>query len=177
MNSRLSSKSKGIFYCRPHRLDREVKKRGEKMFYQLRLAETKDMNAIEAFLKKAGTSHKGLEEAKSQFIMMEDPPDEIVACLGMEEFENKKGLLRSLVVSDKLSQGHIVSLFQSMQVLCEKRGIQTLYLIANKRTSLDFLEVLGFKQAAAIPEELDGSEHVSDSLKVNGAVLMEKTST
>lgn len=62
------------------------------MFYQLRLAETKDMNAIEAFLKKAGTSHKGLEEAKSQFIMMEDPPDEIVACLGMEEFENKKGL-------------------------------------------------------------------------------------
>lgn len=77
------------------------------MFYQLRLAETKDMNAIEAFLKKAGTSHKGLEEAKSQFIMMEDPPDEIVACLGMEEFENKKGLLRSLVVSDKLSQGQI----------------------------------------------------------------------
>ncbi len=138
----------------------------------------KDMNAIEAFLKKAGTSHKGIEEAKSQFIMMEDPPDEIVACLGMEEFENKKGLLRSLVVSDKLSQPepHIVSLFQSMQVLCEKRGIQTLYLVANKRTSMDFLEVLGFKQAAAIPEELDGSEHVSDSLSVNGAVLMEKTS-
>ena len=54
------------------------------------------MNAIEAFLKKAGTS-KGLEEAKSQFIMMEDPPDEIVACLGMEEFENKKGLCALVV--------------------------------------------------------------------------------
>lgn len=41
---------------------------------------------------------------------------------------------------------------------------------------MDFLEVLGFKQAAAIPDELDESEHVSDSLNVNGAVLMEKTS-
>ena len=176
MNCRLSSKSKGIFYCRPHRLDREVKKRGEKMFYQLRLAETKDKDAIEAFLKEAGTKHKGIEVNHGQFIMMEDSQKKIVACLGMEEFEKKKGLLRSLVVSDKLSQGHIVSLFQSMQVLCEKREIHTLYLVANKRTSMDFLEVLGFKQAAAIPEELDGSEHVSDSLSVNGAVLMEKTS-
>ncbi|MEC1259261.1 hypothetical protein P9D34_02140 [Bacillus swezeyi] len=145
------------------------------MFYQLRLAEEKDINVIEAFLKEAGTSHKGIEENRSQFIMMEDPPNKIVACLGMEELENEKGLLRSLVVSDKLSQGHIVSLFQGMQVLCEKRGIHTLYLVANNGTSMDFLEVMGFKRAGSLPEELCGSEHVSDSLNVSGAVLMVKT--
>lgn len=90
--------------------------------------------------------------------------------------KTKKDCCARLSCLTRLSQGHIVSLFQSMQVLCEKRGIQTLYLVANKRTSMDFLEVLGFKQAAAIPDELDESEHVSDSLNVNGAVLMEKTS-
>ncbi|MFN2744612.1 MULTISPECIES: GNAT family N-acetyltransferase [Bacillus] len=145
------------------------------MFYQLRLAEAKDIHAIEAFLREAGTSHKGIDEKKSQFIMMENPPNKIVACLGMEEMENEKGLLRSLVVSDKLNQGHIVSLFQGMQVLCEKRGIHTLYLVANNRKSMDFLEVMGFKQAEVVPEELCQSEHISDSLKVNGAVLMVKT--
>lgn len=176
MNSRFSSKSKGIFYCRPHRLNREAKKRGEKMFYQLRLADAKDMDAIESFLKEAGTSHKGIEANHGQFIMMEDPQKKIVACLGMEEFQKKKGLLRSLVVSDQISQAHIVSLFQSMQALCDKREIHTLYLIANKRTSMDFLEVLGFKQAENVPNELYHSEHVSESLKVNGAVLMVKTS-
>ncbi|MEC1535136.1 hypothetical protein P9D55_03815 [Bacillus sonorensis] len=146
------------------------------MFYQLRLAETKDKDAIEAFLKEAGTSHKGIEVNHGQFITMEDSQKKIVACLGMEEFEKKKGLLRSLVVSDKLSQGHIVSLFQSMQVLCEKREIHTLYVIANKRTSMDFLEVLGFKQLENVPNELYESEHVSESLKTKGAVLMVKTS-
>ena len=43
----------------------------------------------------------------------------IAACLGIEKFRGGKGLLRSLVMSDRLNQSHIVTLFQSMDVLCK----------------------------------------------------------
>ncbi|MDA7025382.1 hypothetical protein PJ311_02005 [Bacillus sp. CLL-7-23] len=147
------------------------------MFYQLRLAEKRDKDAIRSFLTEAGTSYKGIDEEKSHFILMEDCQKKIVACLGMEKIENEKGLLRSLVVSDQLNQGHVVSLFQSMQVLCEKREIHTLYLVTNKQTSVNLLEVLGFKQTENKPNELIQSQHASVSLEANEAVLMMKKLT
>ncbi|MCY9195269.1 hypothetical protein MOE86_00800 [Bacillus atrophaeus] len=146
------------------------------MFYQLRAAREKDGETIEAFLKQAGTNHAGVNRSKTRFIILEDSAKQIAACLGMENFSKGKGLLRSLVVSDKLSQSHIVTLFQSMEVLCEKHEIKTVYLIANQHSSVDFLQVMGFTQADSVPEELYDSDHFRESLQTEGSILMKKTS-
>ncbi len=100
----------------------------------------------------------------------------IAACLGIEKFSGGKGLLRSLVMSDRLNQSHIVTLFQSMDVLCKKHEIQDVYLVANQPSSAEFLNVMGFEACADAPDELYTSEHFRNSLCTEGSFLMVKTS-
>ncbi len=153
-----------------------MQKRGERMFYQLRVAREKDGDGLEAFLKQAKTSCEGVRENFTQFLMLEDSEKNIAGCLGIEKISCGQGLLRSLVISDKLHQGHIVTLFQSMELLCEKHQIKTVYLIANQHSSADFLAALGFEPAESVPEELCSSGHFCESQQREGAVLMKKAS-
>lgn len=90
------------------------------MYYQLRIATEEDVPAINAFLEK-GQAKGGVTLAeRTAFVVMEDADGQLAGCLGLEQFNEQEGLLRSLVISDKLGQGHIVSLFQSVQTLGEK---------------------------------------------------------
>ncbi|QIW81732.1 GNAT family N-acetyltransferase [Bacillus tequilensis] len=146
------------------------------MFYQLRVAREKDRGVLEEFLKQAKTNHEGVKEDFAQFLMLEDGEKNIAGCLGIEKIGCDQGLLRSLVISDKLHQGHIVTLFQSMELLCEKHQIKTVYLIANQHSSADFLKAMGFEPAESIPEELFTSHHFRESRQTEGAVLMKKAS-
>ncbi|NTU25929.1 hypothetical protein HPX95_07020 [Bacillus tequilensis] len=146
------------------------------MFYQLRVAREKDRGVLEEFLKQAKTNHEGVKEDLAQFLMLEDGEKNIAGCLGIEKIGCDQGLLRSLVISDKLHQGHIVTLFQSMELLCEKHQIKTVYLIANQHSSADFLTAMGFEPAESVPEELFTSHHFRESRQTEGAVLMKKAS-
>ncbi|MDR4433360.1 GNAT family N-acetyltransferase [Bacillus tequilensis] len=146
------------------------------MFYQLRVAREKDRGVLEEFLKQAKTNHEGVKEDFAQFLMLEDGEKNIAGCLGIEKIGCDQGLLRSLVISDKLHQGHIVTLFQSMELLCEKHQIKTVYLIANQHSSADFLKAMGFEPAESVPEELFTSHHFRESRQTEGAVLMKKAS-
>ncbi|SPU05195.1 YwlB [Bacillus tequilensis] len=131
---------------------------------------------LEEFLKQAKTNHEGVKEDFAQFLMLEDGEKNIAGCLGIEKIGCDQGLLRSLVISDKLHQGHIVTLFQSMELLCEKHQIKTVYLIANQHSSADFLKAMGFEPAESVPEELFTSHHFRESRQTEGAVLMKKAS-
>ncbi|MES1031134.1 hypothetical protein FOA26_03245 [Bacillus velezensis] len=146
------------------------------MFYQLRVARDQDTEALQAFLKKADTAHAEIDQQISRFIVLEDSEKMIAACLGIEKFSGGKGLLRSLVMSDRLNQSHIVTLFQSMDVLCKKHEIQDVYLVANQPSSAEFLNVMGFEACADAPDELYTSEHFRNSLCTEGSFLMVKTS-
>ncbi|KXZ17250.1 hypothetical protein AXI59_14680 [Bacillus nakamurai] len=146
------------------------------MFYQLRVARDKDTEALETFLRQADTAHAEIDQSVSRFIMLEDSEKQIAACLGIEKVSGGKGLLRSLVMSDRLNQSHIVTLFQSMEVLCEKHQIKDVYLVANQISSAEFLNVMGFETCGEMPEELYASEHFRDSLRTKGSFLMVKTS-
>lgn len=157
-------------------MEERTQKRGERMFYQLRVAREKDGDVLEAFLKQAKTSYEGVKEGFTQFLMLEDSEKNIAGCLGIEKISCDQGLLRSLVISDKLHQGHIVTLFQSMEVLCEKHQIKTVYLVANQHSSADFLTAIGFERADSVPEELFSSDHFCESRQTEGAVLMKKAS-
>lgn len=147
------------------------------MFYQLKIAEEKDLNRLTDFVEKAGISSEGLGNLIDYFVIMEDGNNEVVACIGVEPLD-ENGLLRSLVVSDKLKQAHIVTLFQSIQTLAEKRGITSLFLVTNKEASVQFLSLMGFSQIEpdVIPNELLGLEHMSGSLEDPNAKIMVKSS-
>jgi N-acetylglutamate synthase-like GNAT family acetyltransferase len=129
------------------------------------------------FVEKAGVSSEGFESLIDYFVMMENGENEIVACIGVEP-NNEHGLLRSLVVSDKLKQAHILTLFQSIQTLAEQKGINNLFLVTNKEASVQFLALMGFKEIDRnlIPNQLLTLEHIRSSLEDSHAKIMVKSS-
>lgn len=147
------------------------------MFYQLKIAETKDVERLTMFVEEAGISSEGIANLIDYFVIMENGENEIVACIGVEPVKNT-GLLRSLVVSDKLKQAHIVTLFQSIQTLSEKRGITDLFLVTNKEASVQFLSLMGFHNLKAdlVPSEMLSIDHMKDSLEDPNAKVMVKSS-
>ncbi len=147
------------------------------MFYQLKIAENKDVERLTMFVEKAGISSEGIAHLIDYFVLMENGENEIVACIGVEPVNNT-GLLRSLVVSDKLKQAHIVTLFQSIQTLSEKRGITDLFLVTNKEASVQFLSLMGFQNLNAdlVPSEMLSIDHMKDSLEDPNAKVMVKSS-
>lgn len=147
------------------------------MYYQLRIATEEDTPAINAFLEK-GQAKGGVTIAeRTSFVVMEDADGELAGCLGLERLNEQEGLLRSLVISDKLGQGHIVSLFQSVQTLGEKQGVDTFYVVANHSSSHDFLALMGFTPIEEIPESVWVSEHAKESLGKEQAVVLQKTAS
>ncbi|WP_026563096.1 hypothetical protein [Bacillus sp. J37] len=147
------------------------------MFYQLKIAENQDIERLTMFVEKAGISSEGIADLIDYFVLMENGEKEIVACIGVEPV-NKTGLLRSLVVSDKLKQAHIVTLFQSIQTLAEKRGITNLFLVTNKEASVQFLSLMGFQKlnSELVPAEMMTIDHMKDSLEDPNAKVMIKSS-
>lgn len=146
------------------------------MFYQLRMAESKDALKLKEFMTIAGVSTAGVEENIASFVIMEDQQEEIAACLGIERYE-QDGLLRALVVSDKLDQAHILSLFKSAGSLGKKMAVSRLYLITNRQSSMDFLKFAGFEAVdGEVPGHLLHSEHVKESMQKKGATLMARNS-
>ncbi|WP_226669310.1 GNAT family N-acetyltransferase [Metabacillus litoralis] len=146
------------------------------MFYQLKIAEEKDLERVTDFVEKADVSSDGISEIIEYFMLMENGENEIVACIGVQPL-NENGLLRSLVVSDKLKQAHILTLFQSIQTLAENKGMNHLFLVTNKEASVQFLSLMGFEEIepTAIPEELLTLEHMNGSLKEDNAKIMRRS--
>ncbi|PCK19718.1 general stress acyl- n-acyltransferase [Bacillus pumilus] len=147
------------------------------MYYQLRMATEEDAPAINAFLEK-GQAKGGVKIVEhTAFVVMEDADGKLAGCLGLEQLNEHDGLLRSLVISDKLGQGHIVSLFQSVQTLGEKRGVDTFYVVANHSSSHDFLALMGFSPLEEIPDSVWVSTHAKESLGKEQAVVLQKKSS
>jgi len=147
------------------------------MFYQLKIAEKQDIERLTMFVEKAGISSEGIADLIDYFVLMENGEKEIVACIGVEPVNNT-GLLRSLVVSDKLKQAHIVTLFQSIQTLAEKRGMTNLFLVTNKEASVQFLSLMGFQKLKPdlVPSDMLTIDHMRDSLEDPNAKVMIKSS-
>ncbi|MDQ0232150.1 GNAT family N-acetyltransferase [Metabacillus malikii] len=147
------------------------------MFYQLKVAEEKDLARLLDFVERAGLSSSGIELMVDYFVMMENGEREVVACIGVEPAEDV-GLLRSLVVSDTLQQAHILTLFQSIQTLAEQKGLKQLFLVTNKEASVQFLQLMGFTETnpEQIPKHLLTNEHIQSSMKEENTKIMVKSS-
>ncbi|WP_026583405.1 GNAT family N-acetyltransferase [Bacillus sp. J33] len=139
----------------------------------VRCARLEDADRLTAFLEAANLSTEGIKEAIEYFLIMENDSGDIKATLGIEP-HGEVGLLRSLVMSASASEKDLFILFEQILILARDRNIKSLYLASNKRNSLEFFHLLGFRQEETeqLPEVLFESEHVKHILTVDNSFFL-----
>lgn len=139
----------------------------------VRCADASDVENLASFLESANLSTDGIREAIEYFLIMESDSGDIKATLGIEP-HGKIGLLRSLVMTSTASEKDLFILFEQILLLARDRGMESLYLASNKRNSLAFFSLLGFKQeeTAHLPEVLFESEHVKYIMTVDNSFFL-----
>ncbi|MFP3724833.1 GNAT family N-acetyltransferase [Priestia filamentosa] len=115
----------------------------------LRYAEKSDARNILAFIEKAGVDSEGIKEQIQHFVLMEDKQGNLQGTLGIYKLGDK-GLLRSLVMSEKVSQEEILALFHEAFRLAWQKELKDLYLVTNKSSALPFFHLLGFQEVAPV---------------------------
>ncbi|MBT2688644.1 hypothetical protein J7I93_10645 [Bacillus sp. ISL-47] len=139
----------------------------------VRCAQVEDVDRLAAFLEAANLSTDGIKDAIEYFLIMENDSGDIKATLGIEP-HGEVGLLRSLVMSASASEKDLFVLFEQILMLARDRKLHSLYLASNKRNSLDFFHLLGFKQEETeqLPAVLFESDHVKHILTVDNSFFL-----
>ena len=147
------------------------------MLVEIRVGNETDIDRLKEFLGQANVNSDGVDTIVDNFILMEDSKGNLVATLGIERLM-KDGLLRSLVVSPKLDQTQILSLFKGITTLAKEKEVESLYLATNKRASVDFFSMLGFGKVEVdeLPEHLKESQHLQYLLEdVDNSIFMKSS--
>ncbi|RIW36143.1 hypothetical protein D3H55_06710 [Bacillus salacetis] len=139
----------------------------------IRKAVEKDIANIKEFLDLAGVSSLGVEEIVDNFLLVENEGGEIDGSLGLE-IQERTGLLRSLVVKPGMDGADLFALFQEILQLGREKQLSTLFLVSNKQTSVQFFNLLGFKQVdkPEYPEELTHFTHAKALSTVDNCTIM-----
>lgn len=143
------------------------------MNFNIRMAGLEDVGRLRAFLEKAGLSPDGVEENVDNFLVMENDSNDIIAALGIERVE-RAGLLRSLAIAASIDQAAILALFRNAFILAAKKELQSLYLVTNRKGSLQLFSLMGFEviEKARLPEFMGISRHFTQSVEREDAVVM-----
>lgn len=147
------------------------------MLVEIRVANENDINRLKEFLGQANVNADGVDTIVDNFILMEDAKGNLVATLGIERLM-KDGLLRSLVMSPKLDQTQILSLFKGITALAKEKELENLYLATNKRASVEFFSMLGFDkiETEELPDHLKESQHLQYLLEdVDNSIFMKSS--
>jgi N-acetylglutamate synthase-like GNAT family acetyltransferase len=148
------------------------KREEEKMTKIIRQATHEDIYKVIGFLVKAGLSTEGVKSAIDCFLVVEDEEQNLIGTLGIE-MRGRTGLLRSLVVTPEFDSEEIFSLFQEIFKLAKEKDLAKLYLITNRRASLNFFEVLGFQQEPqSFVDELKDFVHAKQLSTVDNLLTM-----
>lgn len=147
------------------------------MLVEIRVANENDINRLKDFLGQANINADGVDTIVDNFILMEDAKGNLVATLGIERLM-KDGLLRSLVISPKLDQTQILSLFKGITTLAKEKELENLYLATNKSASVEFFTMLGFGkiEVEELPDHLKESQHLQYLLEdVDNSIFMKSS--
>lgn len=140
---------------------------------QIRTATERDLDRVKGFLGQADVSAKGIDSMIDHFIIMEDEEDNLVATLGIERIE-RDGLLRSLVITPKVEQTNLLTLFKSAISLAKHKELEHLYLATNKQASLQFFAMLGFSKVEeeGLPQHIKTSDHITRLFETTEPMFM-----
>ncbi|XXM72835.1 GNAT family N-acetyltransferase [Lysinibacillus sphaericus] len=138
----------------------------------IRQATHEDIYKVIGFLVKAGLSTEGVKNTIDCFLLVEDTEGNLIGTLGIE-MRDSTGLLRSLVVTPAFDSEEIFTLFQEIFKLAREKDVSRLYLITNRRASLNFFEMLGFQQEAqGCVDELKDFVHAKQLSTVDNLLTM-----
>ncbi|MEH7389781.1 GNAT family N-acetyltransferase [Bacillus sp. JJ1474] len=139
----------------------------------IRCAVAEDVERLTSFLAEAKLNTDGLAESIDYFLIMENDQGNVKATLGIEPL-GTRGLLRSLAMAKDMSENELFVLFEQILMLARDRKLQSLYLSSNKKTSLAFFQLLGFKEVnkLSLPQELYESDHVKHILTVDNSFFL-----
>lgn len=147
------------------------------MIKVIRKATNHDVEKLKDFLDKAGVSKEGIEaETIGSFLLLENIDGILEASIGIEKL-GRNGLLRSLVINNMLKEEEMLKLFQQVELLAVENSIDTLYLVTNKLSTIEFFHLLGFKLAnkEEIAPELAQSAHFLQSIELENIAYMKKS--
>ncbi|MDQ0269272.1 GNAT family N-acetyltransferase [Cytobacillus purgationiresistens] len=140
----------------------------------VRVAQSNDIGRLMSFLQEASLSTEGVAEAIDYFILMEDDQGELKAGVGIEPYDDC-GLLRSLVMRAGTSEHDLLYLLQQIFALAKDKGLTSVFLASNKRSTLELFLLMGFKKAekADLPTSLLQSSHVQHVLTVDNSFFLQ----
>jgi N-acetylglutamate synthase-like GNAT family acetyltransferase len=140
----------------------------------VRRSEQRDLAKLISFLEKANISTKGVEENIEYFVLLEDKHGDLTGTLGIEPLSSF-GLLRSLVVTSRVKEEDVLTLFQHVYKFAVEKELSTLYLVTNKEQSIPLLNWLGFRQIQRekLPLELERSRVGRELKQLEHAIYME----
>lgn len=140
----------------------------------IRCAKVEDVNKLVDFLEKANLATEGVENSIEYFLILEDEVGNIQATLGIEPLD-QVGLLRSFAITANATERELLLIFEQMLMLARDKQLQSLYLATNKRASMPFFHMLGFKEVTK--DQLDvniySSNHIKNILTVDNSVFMQ----
>ncbi|WP_449538077.1 GNAT family N-acetyltransferase [Ferdinandcohnia sp. Marseille-Q9671] len=140
---------------------------------QIRTANEMDIERVTSFLGQAEVSADGIESIIDHFILLEDAEQNILATLGIERIE-QDGLLRSLVITAKVDQTNLLTLFKSAISLAKHKELRQLFLATNKQASISFFNMLGFSkiEEQELPGHIKTSNHITQILETTDPMFM-----
>ena len=142
------------------------------MLKVIRQATSEDIHEVVSFLLKAGLSTEGIKNNIDCFMVVEDGDKNLIGTLGIEIHE-KTGLLRSLVVTSSFESEELFALFQEILKLAKEKELTRLYLISNRKASLNFFDLLGFQhEKEPSVEELECFVHARKLSTVDNCMTM-----
>ncbi|MGB8956094.1 MAG: GNAT family N-acetyltransferase [Tumebacillaceae bacterium] len=125
------------------------------MAISIRRANEGDVTTIEALLDGAGVHSGGIVDNIARFLVVEEERDvdkRVVGTVGLEVYEERYGVMRSLVMQGDAWNARIgVELLRLFVAFAETQGIDELYLLTQS-TAPDLFIHMGFSTAA--PEEI-----------------------
>ncbi|PLR76810.1 hypothetical protein CU633_13760 [Bacillus sp. V3-13] len=136
----------------------------------VRGANEQDLARLLTFLEAAKLGTEGVAAAVDYFLLVEDMQGNLKAMVGIEP-AGEAGLLRSLVISEGMTDKEILMLFEQMLILARDKQLKELYLATNKQDSLLFFNMLGFTaiERNDLPTSIHQLKHVKYILNVDNS--------
>ena len=128
------------------------------MAISIRRAKAEDVTTIEALLDGAGVHSGGIVDNIGRFLVVEEERDvdkRVVGTVGLEVYEQRYGVMRSLVMQGDAWNARVgVELLRLFVAFAETQGIEELYLLT-RSTDPDLFIHMGFSTAS--PDEIPPS--------------------
>lgn len=140
--------------------------------FTVRQGKKDDNPIIRQFIEQSEATY----DKDSIFILVENEEKEMLSVIGLHKCE-QNGFLRSFVFSPAFPVDKLPMFFEKVLMVVKENGCQSLFLASNKKQTVSFFELFGFKEIEQkdIPENIKLSTVFSATCEMDNVFYMWKT--